>query len=109
MTKCCCPPGSGYASRLVWVGCLRIGPSIDGGAHLGAEREVRTSYFQIRLTPEERAELEAGADRFGTTVTGLIRKAVKAALTSAVDIVARRARGDRQRPRPVPKGGREPR
>ena len=42
---------------------------------------MRTSYFQIRLTPEERAELEAGADRFGTTVTGLIRKAVKAALT----------------------------
>jgi hypothetical protein len=42
---------------------------------------VRTSYFQIRLTPEERAELEAGAEQFGTTVTGLIRKAVKAALT----------------------------
>jgi hypothetical protein len=42
---------------------------------------VRTSYFQIRLTPEERAELEAGAERFDTTVTGLIRKAVKAALT----------------------------
>jgi hypothetical protein len=42
---------------------------------------MRTSYFQIRLTPEERAELEAGAEQFETTVTGLIRKAIKSALT----------------------------
>lgn len=42
---------------------------------------MRTSYFQIRLTPEERADIGAGAQRFGTSVTGFVRKAVKSALT----------------------------
>src|SRR4051812_22484817 len=72
MTKCCCPPASGYAGRLVWVGCLPdrpvdrrrhppfergnservarlpIGPSIDGGAH---SWEMRGSENQLLSDP----------------------------------------------------------
>ncbi len=42
---------------------------------------MRRKRFEVRLTDEERAALEAGAERYQTTVTGLIRKAVKSVLS----------------------------
>jgi hypothetical protein len=42
---------------------------------------MRDRRFEMRLTADEYAAVEAGAERFGTTITGLVRKAVKAALT----------------------------
>jgi hypothetical protein len=42
---------------------------------------MRRKRFELRLTDEERATLEAGAAHYQTTVTGLIRKAIKAVLS----------------------------
>jgi hypothetical protein len=41
---------------------------------------MRRKRFELRLTDEERAALEAGAEHYQTTVTGLIRRAIKSVL-----------------------------
>src|SRR4051794_8607285 len=72
--RLCRPVGLGVGACLRPVDRRRP-PPFGGG-------EAMTSpWRKFRVTPGEDAELEAGADRFETTVSGFIRMAVQAALT----------------------------